>query len=183
LNTLAPRYGGRAATYCGSREGERRCREIRQRAERKVGQGLKEMAEAGERQGSGGDRRSSSPDTRMKLGDYGISWDQSSDWQRVASLSEDEFETALAQDASTSNMVEMAKVQERGGPVEPPATPVGQDALWLWGELDRMERKHWYDQEPFDFVETMTPMMRDDVFRLAPRAARFFSRFVEERKP
>jgi hypothetical protein len=34
---------------------------------------------------------------------------QASDWQRVASLPDDEFEAALAQGASTSDMVEMGR--------------------------------------------------------------------------
>lgn len=66
-----------------------------------------------------GERRSSSEGRRTKasnetrLSDYGISCDQSSNWQRVADLSDDEFETAPAQDVSASHMVEMAKEQQR----------------------------------------------------------------------
>jgi hypothetical protein len=66
-----------------------------------------------------GERRSTSEGRRTKaldetrLSDYGISYDQSSNWQRIADLSDDEFEMALAQDVSTSHMVEMAKEQPR----------------------------------------------------------------------
>ena len=47
--------------------------------------------------GHGGDRRSRSRDTTLKtLADYGITRDQSSKWQRLAEIPDDEFEAMLA---------------------------------------------------------------------------------------
>jgi hypothetical protein len=77
-------------------EAERKAGEIRLRAERKCGELLAEQAASGERQTPGGDRRSSSDDTRMKLRDANISYDRSSDWQRLAAIPAAEFEADLA---------------------------------------------------------------------------------------
>jgi hypothetical protein len=85
----------RAHEYTLAVEGEpRQAKNVE--AERKVGQLLKETAERGERDKPGGDRRSSSREPRMKLGDKGISYDQSSRWQALADVPEDQFEEALA---------------------------------------------------------------------------------------
>jgi hypothetical protein len=90
-------------------EDERRCREIRMRAERRVGQLLKETERA---TGSPGNQYTGPVErddgSTKPLGELGISRDQSSRWQRVASLTEDEFEAALQDCASTSDMVEAA---------------------------------------------------------------------------
>jgi hypothetical protein len=91
-------------------EDERRCREIRRRAERRVGQLLKETAERGERDtGQGGDRRSKSRPAILKVGDLGLSLDQSSNWQRVASLSEEEFEANVERRSLTAGQKAMAR--------------------------------------------------------------------------
>jgi hypothetical protein len=159
-------------------EDERRCREIRQRAERKVGQGLKEMAATGERHSGRGDQKSASRAPIPKLSDWGISLDQSSDWQRVAGLSDEEFEAALAQDASTSNMVELAKNKEN--PARTTVTPVADEALWLWGRLRDFEREDiakppLLKQSPADVLETLPGHMLDDVCALASKVAAWLS--------
>src|ERR1700686_3284399 len=57
------------------------------RAERRTGELLKEAAKAGARTpGKGGDKKSSSTRRLDKLADYGISKNQSSDWQRLADI-------------------------------------------------------------------------------------------------
>jgi N6-adenosine-specific RNA methylase IME4 len=69
--------------------------DIRMRAEIKAGEMLTEMAKQKERV-KGGDPKSR-PGTMAKLSDLKISKNQSSRWQKLASLSEDEQETRIAQ--------------------------------------------------------------------------------------
>jgi hypothetical protein len=58
--------------------------EIRLIAEHRAGILLKEMKESGERAREGGNRKSSSQVTRMKLSDLGITRDQSSRWKNIS---------------------------------------------------------------------------------------------------
>jgi hypothetical protein len=82
-------------------EAEDRCYQIRRRAANKAGELLKAMEKAK----GGGDRKSAEyhrsgkssgdPSGRKTLHEFGIS-EQSSDWQKLAAIPKDEFETALA---------------------------------------------------------------------------------------
>jgi hypothetical protein len=113
-------------------EAEERAREIRLRAERKCGQLLTVQIE------HGGDRRSSSAGSNLKLKDLNISGDQSSQWQRLAAVPEDLFEQALSEpNPSTSGIITRHEVTER------PAGLVmdNHQALWLWGTLQDFERR------------------------------------------
>ncbi len=60
-------------------------------AEREGGLTLIAMAQKGERQGQGGDRKSKSSTTILKLDDLGISPDDSSRWQAIARLDDVAF--------------------------------------------------------------------------------------------
>ena len=75
-----------------NRDSEITCAKIRIRAERKAGQMLNEQAKNGQRANKGRPKMSS--DTTL-LSDIGVSRDQSSDWQKLASVSDEEFEQAL----------------------------------------------------------------------------------------
>lgn len=66
--------------------------EIRLRAERRAGELLAEMAERRERQGDGRPSKQSQVATVSKLSDLGVTKTQSSRWQKLAKLDEDEFE-------------------------------------------------------------------------------------------
>jgi hypothetical protein len=67
--------------------------EIRVRAERRIGEMLREMAESGARQsGKVPPNRQSSDTTVQSLADLGISKDHASQWQTLASIPEKDFE-------------------------------------------------------------------------------------------
>jgi hypothetical protein len=117
-----------------------RCREIAQRAEKEFGRRYREMKKPegtrGQLSGSSGGVKPTSPEKSktQTLKDLRITGHQAADWQRVASLSDEEFDRAVADGASTSDMVAMAKAKE-SPPAEPPTTPVSEEALWIWGRI------------------------------------------------
>jgi hypothetical protein len=154
-------------------EAEERARAIRLRAERKCGKMLTAQAESGERQMPGGNRRSSSDDPRMKLDDYGISYDQSSQWQKLAAVPEDLFEQALAEpNPSTTAIIMRHEVAER------PAGLVmsNHQALWLWGCLQDFEREGILDEDPHELISSMLDHMQKTTLDLAPRVVAWLGR-------
>lgn len=69
------------------------CAYVKFLAERRAGELLREMVARGEREGRGGDRKSNSSEPSLTtLADLGISYDQSSRWQRLAHLSAERLE-------------------------------------------------------------------------------------------
>lgn len=71
--------------------------EIKARAERRAGEMLAEMAERGERDKGCGDRQSPKAKLRpaTQLSDLGVTKTQSSRWQRLAAMPEDQFEAKV----------------------------------------------------------------------------------------
>jgi hypothetical protein len=109
-------------------DAERQIVAIRLRAERKLGQLLKEMKQSGERDsGSGGDRKSQSPATTVKqktLSDIGITRDQSSKFQQLADVPEKAFEDALADTRSlpsTDGVIKQTHTNKSGTDAASPA--------------------------------------------------------------
>ena len=80
--------------------------EIRVRAERKAGAMLTAARDQGVRAGSGGSLKKESPPAT--LSQIGITNDQSSRWQQLASMSEDHFEAAVATAKDTAGQVTTA---------------------------------------------------------------------------
>jgi hypothetical protein len=153
-------------------EAERRACEIRLRAERKAGSLLKTMAKSKERATRGGDRKSNRPQGSLKLADLGVSDKQSSKWQKLADVPDEEFEQALSGDDKPSTG---AILREHA---EPKVSPVDPAALWLWGRLQDFERGY-LGREPTLLLETLTADMRADVLRIAPLVALWLSRLEE----
>ena len=77
-------------------EAERRCGIIRLRAERRWGELKREMQQNGQCEPHGGDRKSRSRVPTLKLRDLGVTKDQSSKWEKLADIPEQEFEAELA---------------------------------------------------------------------------------------
>ena len=81
-------------------EAERQLAQIRIRAERRLGELLKEMADKGERQTRGqAGKIKKSPESILspKLSDLGISKDESSKYQKLANIPEEDFEQVISE--------------------------------------------------------------------------------------
>jgi hypothetical protein len=90
--------------------------EIKLRAERRAGKLLAEMAENGQRKTP---QTAAEKSSRTTLLDMGIRKDQSSDWQRIAAMPEETFETVIEKTKSngdeltSAGMLRVAKSQAR----------------------------------------------------------------------
>jgi hypothetical protein len=153
-------------------EAERQACEIRLRAERRCGQLLKEREKA-----KGGDHggkpridgsRLAPSNPVQTLADIGISKQQSSRWQRLADVPDEEFEQALKseQKPTTSGIIAAHSPTK-----ESAKNAVSDDALWVWGRLLDFERRGLLDTEPREILSTMLEPMKADMQKLAPRVA------------
>lgn len=115
---------------------ERQACEIRLRAERRSGQLLKEMDKAEGGRPSENRSKETTGFPQRTLSDLGISKDQSSQWQKLAKIPEDEFEEAVrAERPSTSGIIAASAPRP-----EPKKNAVDDHALWFWGRLLDIER-------------------------------------------
>lgn len=97
--------------------------EIKVRAERRAGELLSQMKQSGELTPHGGDRRSDSRSDTTSLKDVGISPDQSSRWQQLASMSAEHFETAVATAKDAAGQVTTAFMLREAQKAKPQAKP------------------------------------------------------------
>jgi hypothetical protein len=155
-------------------EAERRCCEVRIRAERRAGQLLKETREAGQRAVPGDNagahrghpKRSSS--SASTLADLKISYDQSSKWQQLAEVPEEVFERAVTErpiKPTTEGIIAANRPHEEIKPFR-----INVKALAMWGRLRDFEKDGILDNSSFAAqLELMTDPMREDCERIAPR--------------
>jgi hypothetical protein len=107
-----------------------------------------------------------------RLSDFGISHKQSAKWQKLAGVSQADFNAALKEaDRPTTNGIIRATAE----PEKPKREAVSADALWLWGRLQDFER-NLLAADPKDILRTLTAEMLDDVHTLAPRVAAWLKR-------
>ena len=123
----------------------RQCAEIRVRAERKTGELLAQMNKAKGAREPGTNRGatlSEAPTASKTLGDLGISRDQSSQWQRLAEMPEDQFEAAIANApiATTEGLLRAAR--RSAGDRDPPPLKFGPHADCV--QLETLRRR-WDD--------------------------------------
>jgi hypothetical protein len=158
-------------------DAESKCAEIRVRAERRTGELLKETAATGQRERRGGDRRSKSRQPTLKLADYGLTNDQSSQFQRLADVPKDLFELELAK----PNAPSAATIIAAADPAKPATQPKFTSAsLWLHGTLRDFKEQGWLERDPIEVMdEHMTDGMRQEIRRLAPEVAAWLTEITE----
>lgn len=100
-------------------EMQNRCAEIRLRAERKAGDLLAETVVHGTNQWT-------SHDDRSTLKDFGLSWSQSSRWQRIASVPDEAFEEYVgrAEELTSAGVLKLAKQLTAAVKPAAPSAPV-----------------------------------------------------------
>jgi hypothetical protein len=157
-------------------DAERKATEIRLRAERRAGQILAEgdKATGGEYGGKNridGSRVEPSNPTRT-LSDMGISKGQSSRWQKLAQIDDNDFEDALSEKQQTTTGL-IKKVNGSDEKMHP-------KALWLWGRLRDFEREGITQHQPGHLLGEMTETMQSDMARIAPVLIDYLQEIIEE---
>ena len=158
-------------------EAERKCGQIRLRAERKVGTLLREMTQNGTRARQGERKRKQTSDVarseKKTVADLGLTYDQSSNWQQLADIPEQEFEDELSipgTKPTTEGLLSKRKKKE-------PVKPIDVKALNTWGRIVDFERLGLLESDPKYLLNEMTEPMREDVARLVPFLVEWLRRF------
>ena len=116
----------------------------RVRAERRAGELLRDMdkAKGGNPQLLATDEGLDNPKT---LSEMGLTYDQSSKWQKLADVPEDVFEEAINNPTGWTNTGNHAKpvsgsqILKTESPAKDPTKKIDTACLWLWGRLRDME--------------------------------------------
>jgi hypothetical protein len=151
--------------------------EIRLRAERRVGQLLKETqkAKGSAQPGVGRKGVSAMPSqATTPLSELGISRDQSSRWQKLAAIPDDDFERTFAgtgKKPSTAGII-----AANSPPPEKKVSPIDPRAVWLWGRLLDFERQNVLSADPAELFGTMIDHMKVTTRELAPLVAAWLER-------
>lgn len=182
-------------------DAEREAANVRLRAERRVGELLKDLARAETPNPEGRNQHvvTSPEETQPRqpsiseqampkgpspyaaaLSEHGISRQTAHKFQALANIPEADFERALKapEKPSTKGVIARATVRE-----PTPAPRVPDDALWLWGRLRDFERDGYFSADPSRLLRQMTDAMRADVLRLAPLVADFLNSLEAEHEP
>lgn len=156
-------------------DAEREAANVRLRAERRVGELLKDLERAtpqtartiGEAQiVSAGVTRSAPTPYAAALAEQGMSRQAAHRFQALADIPQAEFEQVLSGPAKPSTA---AILRQAHTPAPSPKMP--DKVLWFWGRLRDFEKDGYLAADAEVLLEPMTPAMRADVLRIAPRLA------------
>lgn len=176
-------------------DAEREAANVRLRAERRVGELLKELARAETASGgnTGGNQyvaasaRGTPPEPSpyaAALAEQGMSRQAAHRFQSLADIPARDFEAALRgpEKPSTSGLLKHAEARRKThAPAPTPA--VSDDALWLWGRLRDFENRGYLGGRTTSALSSMTDAMRADVLRLAPLVGTFLSELELHHEP
>lgn len=176
-------------------DAEREAANVRLRAERRVGELLKELARAETPNPSGRNQHqvTSTDETQpqpsiseqarargpspysVALSEQGMSRQQASRYQALADIPKPVFEQALSgpEKATTTGMLKQAQAARAQVRDPAPKPRVSDDALWLWGTLRDFENGGYLTASPARLLTDMTEGMRADVLRLKPHVIAF----------
>jgi hypothetical protein len=153
-------------------EAERRLAEIRIRAERQWGKMYREQEKAqGAREP--GTHRGTTPlpeDSASTLESLGISYKQSSTWQKLADVSDKQFETALNKASSMGVPTTSGVLRNTGVTVdaeEEQSDPKSAQTLWVWGRINQFS-EHIEGLTPKQCASRCDDLMRDDLRKGLP---------------
>jgi hypothetical protein len=168
----------------GNREAERKAAEIRIRAERKVGLLTREMetkpGARTDRQPPSTTERGSDEQPSPNLGrgpapkrdilhEAGISSQRASEWERLADIPDDKFETAMAESEMPTTTGILATT------ALPKAVAIAPRAMKIWSLCKALSSDGYLAQDPATVLATMSAEMLDDMHRLAPEISRWFA--------
>ena len=172
-------------------DAEREAANVRLRAERRVGELLKELAradhsEAGRASGAVRSANASNDETRsisemarckgpapspyaQALSDHGMSRQTAHRFQALADIPAERFEEALAAPTKPTTAGMLRHAEARREALDPtPVKQIDPDALTLWGELRDFERHGFIGRDCRPLLAEMTEAMQADVQRLIP---------------
>jgi hypothetical protein len=175
-------------------EAERKAYEVRLRAERRMGDLLKELARSTPKQAAtqGGRAKAamSSNGTRQKppegdapspyaeaLQQTGISRQAAHRYQALANVPQETFEQAISapDKSSPAEIIAKDKAMRAVDAAANPAHRMPSDSLWIWGRLRDLERGDYFSKNPEKLLAPMTEPMQADMLRLLPPAIKFLS--------
>jgi len=152
-----------------------RATEIKVRAERKAGEMLREAAATGQRARSGVDTRYTQESKPATLADIGITRDQSSRYQKLAAMPEDQFEAAVQTAKAVAGQVTTAFMLKQAAPPPLPSAPEEVETLPVDAIPDRHVTELGAANRLIDAVQTLATLPFDaDTLRSALPAYQHF---------
>lgn len=154
-------------------DAERQAADIRIRAEVKTGELL-----SGSDKAQGNRHVNSRESGGTTLKDIGVSKDQSSKWQKMAAIPEEEREGYLAQPGipSTEGMIRAHELKQNPTPVMP---DFSEEALWIWGKLREAESNKMFEEDLNGLIFSMTTSMQKDMHHLVPQLKKWIDTYEQ----
>ncbi len=123
---------------------------------------------------SSSDRKNVSP-YAAALKETGISRQTANRYQKLAAVPEADFEAAIRDPSQKPTTAKL--IQEAYNPPKPQMDD--KSALWIWGRAREFEDRGLSERLPSDLFKALLPNMQNDMRRLVPLLADFYSTFKE----